>query len=922
MVSNHMYRNRILFLAAIIIAIAVSGNLEREKVLGADFSNSAIVLERARELGLSDSDITQLIALARSDPDKAAKRASELGVPDDEIAGLIAQVRLVEKPAEEETPISAPITNVVVEMVQPSVSSEAAPQTLTPKKPKPKKAGGPWGSLPYFGYDIFRSGKDVVGPLEVGPVDPGYLIGTEDMLRLTVWGDVEFQYELEVNREGNILVPKAGQIFVAGTRLENLRDNLKNYLSKFYSGLVTDPPTVFMDVTIGRLHGNQIYIMGEVERPGAYTISSYATAFNAMYAIGGPKVTGSLREIRILREGRIVARVDLYDYLVTGLSTDDRRLRHNDIIFVPPRGRSVGIKGEVNRPGVYELLEKETIQDLIGYAGGLKPTAYTFRAQIERIVPIGERSRGGLDREIVDIDLDGDGVAVALANGDLVNVFPILDRLINYVELNGEGVNRPGRYELDSIKTLSELITVADGLTPYAFMDRAELIRLRDDLTAEYIEFNLRAALSGDSTQDIVLKHMDRIQIFSSREMIKTPTVTIRGHVKRSGEYPLPDNITLFALLFKYAGLQDSLWRAQTFMSRGDLYRLENDGKTRRVIPFDVGDVWAQKPATDIALEAQDVIVLYSSEVAELFERKVFINGKVKNPGMYRWKTGMTLADLLLECGGFTEGAMYLEAEIARISPAGMKGDSLAEILHIPIVDGESSLAYPERTVPDIMRGETEGNLFELQANDHVFIRPNPDFELLGMVEVSGEVVLPGMYALKKRNETLRELIERCGGLTMAAYAGGGQLFRDGKRLYLDFERLLVRGRESENVILQPGDKVFIPRQPNMILVRGEVMNPGLYKYLRGTSARGYVAMAGGRTKRGGKIYIQQPSGRTFKHKWWSTRKPMDGAVIEIFPKPQKKKGERTDWGAIIKDSFAIAASAATIIVVVDRLNN
>ena len=243
--------------------------------------------------------------------------------------------------------------------------------------------------------------------------------------------------------------------------------------------------------------------MGEVDHPGAYTISSYATSFNAMYAIGGPLVTGSLRDVRILRGGGIEAHIDLYDYLVKGISTDDKRLQHNDIVFVPPRGKTVGIKGEVNRPGVYELLGTETVQDLIRYAGRLKPTAYTFRAQIERIKPVSRRTRGDMDREIVDLNLEDPASDWSLVDGDLVEIFPISDRMQNYVELAGGGVFREGRYQLDRISTVAQLIAAADGLTPYAVTDRAEIVRTRADFSREFIPFNLAAAMAGDPAANL-----------------------------------------------------------------------------------------------------------------------------------------------------------------------------------------------------------------------------------------------------------------------------------------------------------------------------------------------------------------------------------------------------------------------------------
>ncbi len=258
--------------------------------------------------------------------------------------------------------------------------------------------------------------------------------------------------------------------------------------------------------------------MGEVNRPGAYAISSYATAFNALYYVRGPKLNGSLRNIRILREGSVASNIDIYDYILKGFSTDDRRLQNNDIVFIPTRGSTVGIAGEVTSPGIYELTEGESIKDLIDYARGLKPTAYTFRVQIDRILPLKERIKGQVERKLIDIDLDSvlkNGETVPLADGDLVTVFSISEEMDNYIILSGEGVFRPGQYELNSnIKTLSDLVKAADGLKGDVYLNRAEIIRTRNDLEEEIIEVNLQDALRKNPSSDIELHRWDTFNIF------------------------------------------------------------------------------------------------------------------------------------------------------------------------------------------------------------------------------------------------------------------------------------------------------------------------------------------------------------------------------------------------------------------------
>ena len=779
-----------------------------------------------------------------------------------------------------------------------------------------------YGELEYYGYSVFDTDTGEIGPLSSGPVDPGYVLGAGDVIRLTLWGEVEFQYELTVDRDGTILIPRAGQVFVAGSEISGLRDRMKKTLSRFYSGLASDPPTIFMDITLARLRESQIYIMGKVTRPGAYSVSSYATAFNALYAVGGPTVQGSLRDVRIIRGGKVISRVDLYDYLLKGISTEDIRLMHNDIVFVPPRLNTIAIDGEILQPGIYELADGESLSDLMAMAGGLVPGAYAHRVQIDRIVPVQNRLRGENEHVLMDVDMSevlSGRTVVDLYDGDIVTVFPIIERMENYVEVEGYGIERPGKYELNGeLSTLSELIDAADGLTDDAYTARADLFRVKEDLTEEMMTVDLRKVVDGGSLDDIPLRRLDRLYIYSRTEMTEKPTVRLMGFVKEEGEYPLYENMTLQDILFRYSGLQDSLTYARAFLERGDIRRYDESGSFRYIVPFSLCKVW--NGSENIALRNGDEIILYENTVRNVHTGEVVLSGAVKEPGTYRWMRDMTLADLLREAGGFAEGAWLLNAEVARFPANGIPGETSAVIHTVSMVDTTESMDDPELLSGAVMAGLTPAAGFILQPNDNVFIRTNPDFNLPKTVTVEGEVNRPGEYVLERENEKLSRIITRAGGLKSTAYIGGGQLLRSDERVYVDFEKV-VRGRSGEDIILHAGDHITIPTQPNAVMVTGEVINPGYYKFIQRTKAKSYLQMAGGKTESGDKVYIQEPSGRLRELTVLSNPRIKDGSVITVYPKPEAVDKANIDWSETIKETFAIMSSALMIVYLAEQID-
>ena len=450
------------------------------------------------------------------------------------------------------------VTNVIVSTGEEN--KEPVEEIKIDRSPVPTEGG-----LEYFGYNLFKNIPSSFEPSEIGPIDPGYIIGPGDNLRLSMWGAAELQYQLTVDAQGNIFIPTAGQFFVSGITYESLQNKLTAYLSKFYEGLTSDPPTIFLDISLSKLKPIKIFVTGEIAQPGGYNISSFATVFNALYSVGGPLTSGSLREIRVIRNNKVLTTVDIYDYILKGMLIGDVRLQNNDMIFIPPRKKSVSITGEVFRPAIYELKEGENLQKIIEFAGGLNATAYTGRVQINRIIPFDKRQNTQIDREYIDVDLSkvlSKSSDTPLFDKDIITVFPILNKLENFVTIEGS-VYRPGTYEYSTVKTLKELIKKAGGEMPETYYGKVDVIRTRPDESNEFISVDLAKALYGDPENNINLQPRDRVKIYSIYELVDKKNVSISGYVKHSVTLPYADSLTLFDMVFRAGGLQEPFFRGR-----------------------------------------------------------------------------------------------------------------------------------------------------------------------------------------------------------------------------------------------------------------------------------------------------------------------------------------------------------------------
>lgn len=365
-----------------------------------------------------------------------------------------------------------PSTSIKIEVAPQNMQagSATAPQTVTtpgapvqtttpassadqPVKIVPVKVDEPKpipGEIENFGYSIFKSS----GMFEARPsIDNDYRIGVGDVLKIALWGQVQSYNEYTVDGEGRILVSAVGPIMVSGLTLNKARTNVQHAMSRACGGLTLSPPTIFMDLTVARIRPVRIFMMGEVNSPGGYEISGFANVFNSMFAVGGPKLSGSLRDIRVIRGGKTVAHVDMCDYLIGSTKTSDVRVNDNDVIYVPLRGRTVTIKGGVSRTARFELLPDEQLKRLLEFSGGIRTTMYLDRIQVDRIIPFAERTTDGPDRKIFDVDfrqIVRSGKDLQVEDGDIFIVYPILDEKKNFVVVEG-AVRRPGTYQLEKI---------------------------------------------------------------------------------------------------------------------------------------------------------------------------------------------------------------------------------------------------------------------------------------------------------------------------------------------------------------------------------------------------------------------------------------------------------------------------------------
>lgn len=694
-----------------------------------------------------------------------------------------------------------------------------------------------------YGMSLFSRATPQFVPNMAMATPISYVIGVGDQIDIIVYGDSEANHSLRVNKEGRIQVPYVGTLTVSGMTIEALKARLTTELSKVYTGISTGNTKV--DINLGEVRSIQVVLSGEVMRPGTYTVSSVATAYNALYSAGGPTALGSLRNIKVYRNGEMISELDVYEFMQTGKLSGNITLQDQDVIQVTPYTNRVHLSGEVKRELYFDLKEGETFDEVIQYAGGFTEKAFKGHVQVVRLTD--------KERKVIDL-LESQFPQFIPKNGDRFTVSKIVDRYENRIELFG-AVYKPGMYELTPGLTLSMLIEKAEGLKEDAFLKLGYIDRLKPNLEVERIAFNISNLLAG----------------------------------------------------------------------------LEND----------------------ISLEREDKV--YIASIFDLRDSyQVRILGEVRHPGTYDFAEGMKIDELIFEAGGFTPAASSTRIEVSRRmqNEQGEASDLVAETF---TVDLTRDLEYLDQPI-------------ELQPFDLVIVRSDDNYHTQKNVRIEGEVKYPGIYTLRHKEERVSDLLERAGGLTRHAYAKGASLRRGGslrspdsfakesqaekfkeeqeknalaeqqqrvrevqedlsgsvssssrqanRYVGIELDRIIKNVNAIDNIFLEDGDVLFVPKELQTIKVDGEVLSPVTTLYRPNKTFKYYLGNAGGFTEKSLKrrSYVVYANGSTARTKSFMGIKsyPHIEPGAEIYV-PEKKEREPLSPQAWVGLGTSMATLAAII---------
>lgn len=601
----------------------------------------------------------------------------------------------------------------------------AAVRTLM--KSRDLQRAGSDSGFKVFGLELFENETSQFDANTVVGADPSYRFGTGDQLVLFLTGDVEKSYRLTVNGQGFVVIPDVGEVEVAGKTRAQLEDLLFTRLGRVYSGVQRGPGarTKFY-VDVGQLGANQIYVHGDVKRPGSYRISRAGTVMTALYKAGGPVANGSMRSVQVRRGGQLVATLDIYDYALSGDASNDVRLENGDIVFVPPRGPQVRVAGAVLRPATYEAKPNQTVGSIIRAAAGFSPDADRRRVQIERIVPPPQRTSASRDRIVVDVQAEQMETAV-VHDGDVVRVLQVTRHVASRVTVTGD-VWTPGPVGLSANMTLFDALRRVGGLRPDAFLGDVLIARVRADSTQEM----LRTAVfdtTGRPVANLALMDGDSITVFSTTEMRPKRYITVAGAVRKPGVLiPYRDGMTLRDAVLFAGGLVEGALLTEAEIARlpenraagitavptavplDSSYLFERGVDGRAIVP--PGIVIPTAKAPQVLLEPYDAVMIKWQPDWQL-QQVVSVMGEVRYPSQYALVTKTErLSDVLARAGGLTTAAYPGGVTFYRKrGNVGRIGIDLSEVLinsrsndNLQLVDGDS-IYIPKFNPVVVVRG-------------------------------------------------------------------------------------------------------------------------------------------------------------------------------------------------------------------------
>lgn len=770
-----------------------------------------------------------------------------------------------------------------------------SPEDLNLDRPQIRREANPYANIPSlydlysqvstrsavlerFGASIFRNGTGNIDKLPMDlPAGPDYVLGPGDGVSIDIWGGVAQRLQRVVDPSGRLALPEVGTVEVAGRTLGDVQHVVQ-------AALRTQFHDVEADVSLSRIRSVRVYVVGEVENPGPYDISSLSTPLNALYAAGGPTSRGSLRHLRLYRGQQLVQEIDAYDLLLHGVHGDVAKIQSGDTIQVPPMGPEITVDGMVMRPCIYELRDENNLAQVLELAGGVLPSGTFRHVDVERVVA--HQTHTMLQLNMPETN-DVQAVNLALENfkvqdGDKVRIWPILPYSEKTVYLDGH-VFHPGKYAYHDGMKITDLIHSYTDLLPEPYRRHAEIIRLQaPDYKPEVLAFNLADALAGKE-QDLALQPFDTVRVFGRYDFEDQPVVTVSGEVRDPGDH-VTNGVTR---------LRDAIYLANgpapdAELNDAQVFRHTEDGKLK-VISVNLEKALSGDPKDNILLEPKDRIFVHR-DLNKVDPPTVTIAGEIARPGKYPLGEEMTAADLVRVAGGFKRGAFTDTADLTSYEM--VAGKSVAgETVTVPIAKA--------------MAGEPDTDV-RLHDGDVLTIKQIAGWNDVGAsIVVKGEVTHPGTYGIQEA-ERLSSILQRAGGFRADAYPYGviferkqvrqleeenrEQLVRqvrlDGANLSLipeqdadqkmakeaavsQWQAALQKLQESPpsgrlvihiskdikrwantaaDLPVHAGDMIYIPKRSNFVMVEGSVYNPTAVTYKPGKDAAWYLKQAGGPT--------------------------------------------------------------------------
>lgn len=664
-----------------------------------------------------------------------------------------------------------------------------------------------------FGRNIFNTKNLTFEPSSNLATPPNYRLGPGDEVIIDIWGASQNTIRQQISPDGTINIQKIGPVYLSGLTVSEANDYLKKSLNKIYNGLnnATDPSSDIR-LTLGNIRTIQINVMGEVVQPGTYALSSFSTVFHALYRAGGVSDIGSLRNVQLVRNGKKLATIDVYEFIMKGNAQDDIRLQEGDVVIVPAYDVLVKISGKVKRPMRFEMKKDEPLSTLIKYAGGFEADAFTRSLRVVR--------QNGQEYEVNTVK-DIDYSVYQMRNGDVVTAEAILNRFTNKLEIRG-AVYRPGIYQLSGkLNTVRELVNEAQGLTGDAFLNRAVLYRQREDLTTEVLSVDIKPIMEGTAPNIALLKN-DILYIPSIHDLEDRGNVRVHGEIAKPDSYPYADNMTLEDLIIQAGGLREAASTVRVDVSR----RIKNPRSTvdndtiGQMFSFALKDGFVIDGQPGFVLQPYDEVYVRRSPGYQA-QQNVSIEGEILFDGTYALTSREErLSDLINKAGGATNYAYLRGAKLTRVANASEKkrmsdvirlmrrqlGEAMIDSLGIAVentftvgIDLEKALKNPKSNADLVLR---EGDIISIPKNTNT-------------VSIDGAVMVPNTVSYLEGKD-IDYYLNQSGGYSEDAKKSKKFI------VYMNGQVTKVKGNGKKQI--EPGCEIIVPSKAKKRTNMGEIL--------------------------------------------------------------------------------------------------